>query len=376
MNKIAGIVTELARPVAERQGVEIWDVDYVKEGGVWVDKSDDTAYMAAVLEQSETITVVGVIRPAPGAATSMSNGVIGYRGDLMTHLIDKVNTSEIVIAQKADPNTDVFTGLPFDTEEKEIQYTMDDLLTFIATLPEDEQLQMQGYIEQMRAGGADDGTIASKLMGSLNPQSSGATYQGNLMLLGVADLDDPDAINLFPIDFEAKDKIAEIIENYNKGLPEEEQLTYTDYIGLMISSITTIINAVSYILISFVAVSLVVSSIMIGIITYISVLERTREIGILRSIGASKRDISRVFNAETLTIGFAAGIIGIGVTLLLILPINLIIEHLTTLSGAAVLPTGGAILLIAISMLLTFIAGLIPARIASKKDPVVALRTE
>ena len=194
--------------------------------------------------------------------------------------------------------------------------------------------------------------------------------------LGVADPDDPDAINLFPIDFEAKDLIAQKINSYNADFPEEEQLTYTDFIGLMISSITTIINAVSYILIAFVAVSLVVSSIMIGIITYISVLERTREIGVLRSIGASKRDISRVFNAETLTIGFSAGIIGIGLTLLLILPINALIEHLTGLSGVAVLPVLGAIILIGISMLLTFIAGLIPSRIASKKDPVVALRSE
>ena len=350
---------------------------YAKEGDGWTDKSDDSAYMTAVLEQAEPITLVGIIRPAEGAATSTNNGVIGYRGDLVSHLLDKVNTSEIVVAQKTDPDTDVFTGLPFRTEEEEdVTYTMDDLLAYIDTLPEDEQLQMQGYIEQMRAGGADDDTIANKLMGSVSAQSSDATYRGNLTILGVADPDDPDAINLYPIDFEAKDAIAQIIEAYNRDLPEEEQLTYSDYIGLMISSITTIINAISYILISFVAVSLVVSSIMIGIITYISVLERTREIGILRSIGASKRDISRVFNAETLTIGFAAGVIGIGLTLLLILPINLIIEKLTSLSGAAVLPTDGAIILIAISMLLTFIAGLIPARIASKKDPVVALRTE
>ena len=349
---------------------------FAKEGDLWTDKSEDSTYMTAVLEQAETITVVGVIHPSEGATTSMNNGVIGYRGDLVSHLLDKVNTSAIVLEQKAEPDTDVFTGLPFRTEEEPVSYTMDDLTAYIATLPEEGQVQMQGYIEQMRAGGADDDTIANKLMESVSVQSSDATYQGNLTILGVADPDDPDAINLFPIDFEAKDQIADIIEDYNRDYPQEEQLSYTDYIGLMISSITTIINAVSYILIAFVAVSLVVSSIMIGIITYISVLERTREIGVLRSIGASKRDISRVFNAETLTIGFAAGLFGIGLTLLFILPINLIIENLTTLAGAAVLPTKGAVILVAISMLLTFIAGLIPARIASKKDPVIALRTE
>ncbi len=201
-------------------------------------------------------------------------------------------------------------------------------------------------------------------------------YKDNLDKFGVADLDDPDKIELYPIDFEAKDKISAIIEEYNSGKSEEAQISYTDYVGLMISSITTIVNAVSYVLIAFVAVSLVVSSIMIGIITYISVLERTREIGVLRSIGASKRDISRVFNAETLTIGFSAGVFGILLTILLIIPINMIVEHLTTLAGVAQLPVAAAFILIGISMALTFIAGLIPARIASKKDPVIALRTE
>ena len=194
--------------------------------------------------------------------------------------------------------------------------------------------------------------------------------------MGASDEAEPEAIYLYPIDFEAKDAIASRIAAYNETLPEDERLTYTDYIGQMISSITTIINAVSYVLIAFVSVSLIVSSIMIGIITYISVLERTREIGILRSIGASKRDISRVFNAETLTIGLGAGLFGIALTLLLILPINSIIRHLTGLSGVAQLPIAGGVILIGISMLLTFIAGLIPSRIASKKDPVVALRTE
>ena len=347
---------------------------YEKQGDIWVDRSADEAFMLAKLNASEDIEIVGIIRPAEGAAPLASNSILGYRSDLMTHLIDKVNTSDIVLQQQMNPDVDVFTGRPFATDMQQ-SYTMAELEGFMQTLPAESQVEMQGYIEQMRGAGMDDDTIATQLMASMT-QSNSATYEGNLTALGVADLDDPSAISLYPIDFEAKDKISEIIENYNKGLPEEGQLAYTDYIGLMISSITTIVNAVSYVLIAFVAVSLIVSSIMIGIITYISVLERTREIGVLRSIGASKRDISRVFNAETLTIGFSAGLFGILITALLIIPINAIIEHLTTLSGVAELPVGAAIILIAISMVLTFIAGLIPARIASRKDPVIALRSE
>ena len=349
---------------------------FAQENGVWVDKSQDEAYLLTVLNNAEDISVVGILRPAEGATTGATNGVIGYRADLMRHLIDKVNSAQIVRQQTADPDTDVFSGLPFAAGAEKEVYTMEELNAYIASLPEEAQAQMLSYVQQMRAGGMDDTAIATQLMSATAAQSSDATYQGNLDRLGVSDPDDPQAIHLYPINFEAKDQIAQIIQDYNAALPEEAQLTYTDYIGLMISSITTIINAISYILIAFVAVSLVVSSIMIGIITYISVLERTREIGILRSIGASKRDISRVFNAETLTIGLGAGVFGIGLTLLLIVPINGIIKHLTELSNVAALPVNGAIILIAISMLLTFIAGLIPSRIASRKDPVIALRAE
>ena len=207
------------------------------------------------------------------------------------------------------------------------------------------------------------------------PQPLAQSYEEALSLLGVADLSKPSQINIYPKDFESKDAISAMIEDYNSA-NEGSEIKYTDYIGLMLSSVTKIINIISYVLIAFVAISLVVSSIMIGIITYISVLERTKEIGILRAIGASKRDISRVFNAETLIVGFVSGAIGIGVTLLLIIPINILIKYLTTISNVAQLPVNGAVILIIISMALTFIAGLIPARIAAKKDPVVALRTE
>ncbi len=206
---------------------------------------------------------------------------------------------------------------------------------------------------------------------------SDATYEDNLKKLGYVDLEQPSSINLYAATFAAKDEISRIIEEYNAGVPEADQIHYTDYVALMMSSITTIINAISYVLIAFVAVSLVVSSIMIGIITYISVLERTKEIGILRAIGASKKDVSRVFNAETLIVGFCAGVIGIGLTLLFCLPINAIIHTLTGIGSLnAALPAAGAVILIVISVILTMIAGLIPSRLAAKKDPVVALRTE
>ena len=198
----------------------------------------------------------------------------------------------------------------------------------------------------------------------------------NLKTLGVISMDTPSSISIYPINFEAKERIVDIIAEYNANHDEDHQITYTDIVGMLMSSVTDIVNAISYILIAFVAISLIVSSIMIGIITYISVLERTKEIGILRSIGASKRDISRVFNAETTIIGLTSGAIGIGITAILLIPINIIIENITNISGLAVLPGIGAVGLILVSVVLTLIAGLMPSRVAAKKDPVIALRTE
>ena len=211
---------------------------------------------------------------------------------------------------------------------------------------------------------------------AMPPVYSTGSYEENLKKLGYVDLGSPSTINLYASTFEDKDGIADAIEDYNNQVEEEDQIEYTDVVALLMSSITTIINVISYVLIAFVAISLVVSSIMIGIITYISVLERTKEIGILRAMGASKRDISRVFNAETLIVGFAAGAIGIGVTLLLLIPANAIVYNLTGISGMCVLPWQGAVILVIISMLLTLIAGLIPSHYAAKKDPVLALRSE
>ena len=377
--------------------------------GVWVDKSDDEAFIVNKLSTSEDITIVGILRPNPEAVTtSTRGGTIGYKSALMTHLIEKVNESEIVKQQKADPTIDVFTGMPFEerdiaeqlydmyiasiqdeeqkaqvqayvdqqkAEGKKLEVTEEMLSAYVQNLPADQQATVSAYLQQLKESGLSPNDIFERFSGQMK-LGSDATYDDNLLKMGVSDLSDPYRINIYPKDFESKEKIVEKIDNYNNAVGEKDKITYTDYIGLLMSSVSTIINAISYILIAFVAISLVVSSIMIGIITYISVLERTKEIGILRSIGASKRDISRVFNAETLIVGFCAGAMGIIVTLLLNIPINIIIKNITDISGLSKLPWGGAAILVLISMMLTFIAGLIPSKIAAKKDPVIALRTE
>ena len=206
---------------------------------------------------------------------------------------------------------------------------------------------------------------------------SAFTYDYNLIRLGCLDLDTPSSIRLYANSFENKDTIVDCIDEYNQNVPELQKLKYTDYIGILMSSVTTIIDAITYVLIAFVAVSLVVSSIMIGVITLISVQERTKEIGILRSLGASKKNVSSMFNAETIIIGFTSGLLGVLITYLLLIPINIIVHSLTGLNNlTGVLPIPTALILITISMLLTLIAGIIPSRSAAKKDPVVALRTE
>lgn len=204
---------------------------------------------------------------------------------------------------------------------------------------------------------------------------STSTYEDNMEKLGFADLSKPSVISLYCSEFADKDKLTELIDKYNEANPDSK-ITYTDYIGLMLSSVTKIIDAITYVLIAFVAISLVVSSIMIGIITYISVLERTKEIGILRSIGASKKDISRVFNAETFIIGLVSGIIGILVTVLLNIPISKVIEGYVNVAGVSSLPVKGGVILVIISVVLTLIGGFIPSKMAAKKDPVIALRSE
>ena len=293
---------------------------YVKDGNGYKDMSSDEEFMKQLLANSVDIKIVGILKPNEDASNASITTNVAYTNKLTQYLINTVNDSDIVKEQLANHAVDVFTGEPFGEN----------------------------------------------------------SYEANLTKLGVAILVDAASINIYPKDFKSKEKIVDIIDEYNAKLKAEgkEEIEYTDYVGLMMSSVSTIINAISYVLIAFVAISLVVSSIMIGIITYISVLERTKEIGILRSIGASKKDVSRVFNAETVIVGFVAGMIGIIITLLLNIPINIIIKNITDISGMSKLPVSGGVALVVISIILTFIAGLIPARVASKKDPVIALRTE
>ncbi|MBD5141153.1 MAG: ABC transporter ATP-binding protein/permease [Ruminococcus sp.] len=355
---------------------------YAEEDGVWVDKSGDTIYMTDKINNSEEIEIVGIVRPSDNTAASNEIGSIGYKSELMTHLIEKVNDSEIVKKQKENPDVDVFTGIEFPEEEEEEEppMTMEDIQAYIMTLDPETQQMVMGQLAQAQEMGMTDEQIAAAFAEQLADPSTDATYEGNLGILGVSDLAKPSSINIYPKDFESKELITNIIDDYNKRMDDSGKdelcIQYSDIMGIMMSSVTTIIDAISYILIAFVAISLVVSSIMIGIITYISVLERTKEIGILRSIGASKRDISRVFNAETLIVGFTAGAIGIITTLLLNIPINMIITHLTDVHDLCHLPPVGGAILVVISMILTLIAGLIPSRVAAKKDPVTALRTE
>lgn len=356
---------------------------YAEEDGVWVDKSDDTLYMTDKINNSEEIEIVGIVRPTDNTAAANEIGSIGYKSELMTRLIEKVNDSEIVKQQKENPDVDVFTGIEFpdkDDEEEKPSMTMEDIQAYIMTLDPETQQMIMGQLAQAQEMGMTDEQIAKAFAEQLADPTTDATYDGNLSILGVSDLEKPSSINIYPRDFESKELITNIIDDYNKRMDDSGKdelcIQYSDIMGIMMSSITTIIDAISYILIAFVAISLVVSSIMIGIITYISVLERTKEIGILRSIGASKRDISRVFNAETLIVGFTAGAIGIITTLLLNIPINMIITHLTDVQDLCHLPPAGGAILVVISMVLTLIAGLIPSRVAAKKDPVTALRTE
>ena len=295
---------------------------YKKENNVWVDKSNDLSHIKEIVNSGIDLNIVGIIKPKEGSNISVTNG-IGYTKELTEYVIKQINESKIVKEQLSNKNINVFTNKEFDGLE---------------------------------------------------------TLDTNLTKLGVVELDNPYTINIYPKDFESKDKIEEIIKEYNdlkiKEGKEDLKIEYTDYVGILMSSVTTIVNIIGYVLIAFVSISLIVSSIMIGIITYISVLERTKEIGILRSIGASKKDISRVFNAETFIVGLTSGIIGILITCALNVVINILIKNITGVAVSAELPIVGAIVLIIISTVLTMIAGLIPSKLASKKDPVIALRTE
>ena len=291
---------------------------YQKMNNIWVNKIDDNSYLKNIIDNGQDIKIVGILKVSSDAVNADS-GFVGYTKDLAMHVINEINNSKIAQEQMNNKDKNVFTSLPFDDN---------------------------------------------------------FSYETNAMLIGINDISNPSSISIYPKNFDSKEKIVEIIQKYNENISDEDKITYTDYVKILMSGITNIIDVITYILIAFVAISLIVSSIMIAIITYISVLERTKEIGILRAIGASKKDISRVFNAETIIEGFISGVFGIIITILLNKVVDTIVFNISSVSNITHLAISHAIILIFISVFLTFIAGLIPAKIASKKDPVVALRSE
>jgi len=295
---------------------------YQKQGNIWINKSTDNSYMKNIIDNGLTLKVVGIMKPNE-ESSNQTSGEVGYTTALTEYVINEIRNSEIAKEQLANTEKNILTNSNFTP-----------LLT----------------------------------------------YEMTLVSLGIVDLETPSSINIYPKDFKSKDEIIKVIDTYNteKEANEEKDsvITYTDYVGILMQSITTIVDVISYVLIAFVSISLIVSSIMIGIITYISVLERTKEIGILRAIGARKKDISRVFNAETFIIGLISGLLGIIITILLNIPINIVKENLSGIKNVSSLPIAGAVILVTISVILTVISGLIPSRYASKKDPVVALRSE
>lgn len=327
---------------------------YKKTNGIWINMSQDDDYMKKVLTNAEELKIVGIIKPNPEAVVTISTGLVGYKSVLYNHLIDKINNSDIAKEQLANPDKNIFTGTKFNERSFDINNLTQSQMQALSKMTDEERML---YIQNLT-----------------NNMTS--IYENNLKTLGITDESEPDTIYIYPKDFDSKEEITKIIDKYNEDKDENDKITYTDVVGTMMSSVSKIVNVISSVLIAFVAISLIVSSIMIAIITYISVIERTKEIGILRAIGASKKDISRVFNAETLIEGLCAGVLGILITCLINIPANIIIKNVTGISNLSVLPINGAIILIIISVLLTVIAGFIPAKIASKKDPVEALRSE
>ena len=436
--------------------------------GVYKDLRESDTGLTYLYDSGVTLRIAGIVRPSEDSDADMIRTTLAYTSKLTDYVISQLDGSEVVAAQLSDEETDIFTGLPFKTDD-ELTDTqkadefgayvkgLDDagraeLFTSIMSIPTDEEINaaveqvkgmtkdemtamfmqmiggqvmmdeesIKGYLdqispedfdkmigpamkeqiaarkqqeisaqlsamtgEQIKAGldklieDADEATLAEWYETVMPHELSESNYDYNLKKLGYVNKDEPSRINLYTATFKNKDLITSAIDKYNEQADEEQKITYTDYIGIMLSSVTTIINAITYVLIAFVAISLIVSSIMIGVITLISVQERTKEIGILRAIGASKGDVSSMFNAETMIIGFTSGLLGVVVTYLLCIPINAVIHALTDITTLnAFLPVGAAAVLITISVLLTLISGLIPSGSAAKKDPVVALRTE
>ena len=361
------------------------------EDGTYRYAAGTAAGVESLLDKAIALKVVGVVRPQSDQAANYVMNPIGYTQALTDYLVAHTDASDVVTAQRENETVNILTGLEFapaddatkaaDAAEYFAGLTISEKAALCGEMMQSMQQPSAGEMSETQLAAAFDQFLqtadTATLVALYDANISNGSYDENMQAFGVVSLDAPSSINIYTDSFEAKDGVSECIERYNESASEADQISYTDYVGLLMSSVTTIVNVISYVLIAFVAVSLIVSSIMIGIITYISVLERTKEIGILRAIGASRRNISQVFNAETFIIGLCSGVIGVGVTLLLLLPGNAIIHHLTgTTSVNAILPTTGAIILIVLSVVLTLIGGLIPSKQAAKKDPVTALRTE
>ena len=361
------------------------------EDGTYRYAAGTAAGVESLLDKAIALKVVGVVRPQSDQSANYVMNPIGYTQALTDYLVAHTDASDVVTAQRENETVNILTGLEFapaddatkaaDAAEYFAGLTISEKAALCGEMMQSMQQPSAGEMSETQLAAAFDQFLqtadTATLVALYDANVSNGSYDENMQAFGVVSLDAPSSINIYTDSFEAKDGVSECIERYNESASEADQISYTDYVGLLMSSVTTIVNVISYVLIAFVAVSLIVSSIMIGIITYISVLERTKEIGILRAIGASRRNISQVFNAETFIIGLCSGVIGIGVTLLLLLPGNTIIHHLTgTTSVNAILPTTGAIILIVLSVVLTLIGGLIPSKKAAKKDPVTALRTE
>ena len=326
---------------------------YQKNGNIYIDKSTDEDHVKNLIDNGVELKITGIIKPNEERISSSNYGRVGYTKKLLDYAINKTLETDIAKEQLANKDINILTGLEFNNDFD------------INNLTPEQKYYLQ--------------TLSQEQLLSLISSMENNNYDSVIKTLGIVDKEYPSSINIYPKDFDSKEQIETLIENYNKEKTDNNELdkviNYTDIVGLMMNSVTSVVNVISYVLIAFVAISLVVSSIMIGIITYISVLERTKEIGILRAIGASKKDVSRVFNAETMIIGLTSGVLGILVTLILNIFINIIIKHLVGINVAS-LPLLGAIILVVISVCLTLIAGLIPSKVASKKDPVEALRTE
>ena len=394
---------------------------YEKEGNNFVNVSDDEVKVDDIVENGVSAKIVGIAKRKTNDDNQVVNAPIGFTEGLTDMMIDHANESEIVKAQIDNKDVNVLNNIKFkasnDSEKiNSSKYFLENLsqrdslalTTWLMRnkpeIAEEAQKEAEEKQKQAMASGMNMATLDNQTGAGNQGEASqenalasyivekddkdtlkeiydefvaGNSYNKNLESLGVVSKDAPAEIDIYVENFENRENIKNIIDDYNKDKDSKEEITYTDFIGLITKSVTDIINAISYILIAFVGVSLIVSSIMIGIITYISVLERTKEIGILRSIGASKSDIRKVFMSETFIIGLLSGIIGVGVTMLVNIPITNLIRNLTGVSDiASKLPYGAAGILLLISVVLTLIAGIIPSSMAAKKDPVEALREE